>query len=208
MSNQVLDFFNTHYAKGRIGMIGGSDIRGWIVRNGQRGLTPDMEASRWSHVFIFGDKREDGRADGSVYIFESDLHVDIDAWQVINGVQESRLMKWCKDYVENACVLGINLTPEEQKAVTTKALELAYGEERFKYPLGELFGTLIAIIFRRMDKKNIFDERFSVHCSTYVRMCYQHIGKEILTGPVELANTSPEAIWQSQAFTFREEWHR
>ena len=206
--NQVLSFFNSHYAPGRIGIIGASDIRGWLVRNGQIGLTPDKKASLWSHVFILGDKREDGLTDGSVYIYESDLHVDVDQWQVINGVQESRLSKWSKDYIEHACVLGMDLTLDEQKIVTTKALELAYDEQRLTYPFGELFGTLLAIIFRKLNKKNIFDDKHAVQCATFVRMCYQHVGKEILTGPIDLTHSSPEAIFQSQVFTFREEWHK
>ena len=208
MSDQVLSFFNTHYAQGRIGLIGASDVRGWIIRNGQMGITLDKKASKWSHAFIMGEKREDGRTDGNIYIFESDLHISIDEWQVKNGIQENRLVKWCKDYVEYACVLGMELTADEQHAVVIKALEMAYDEEHLKYALGELFGTLWAIIFKKLSKKNIFDDKYAVQCATFVRMCYQHIGKEILIGPTDLTHTSPEAIYQSQVFTFREEWHK
>src|SRR2546422_507687 len=77
-----------------------------------------------------------------------------------------------------------------------------------RYPVGELFGTLWAIITRRLAKKNIFDDKHAVQCATFVRMCYQAIGHDPVTGAVHLTNTSPESFYQSQLFTFRKEWHR
>jgi hypothetical protein len=208
MNTQLLTFFRTHFASGRICLVGANDIVGQLIRNGQAKLTPDKKPSKWSHTFIMGEQRDDSRNDGSIYIYESDLHVSVAEWQVINGPQESRLVKWCNDTIEHACVLGLNITPVEQKSILRKALELT-GDEKMKYPVAELFGTLWAILTRRLSKKNIFDDKYAVQCSTFVRMCCQAIGKDILAGsPTDISNTSPEKIYQSQAFTFRQEWHK
>jgi hypothetical protein len=208
MNAQLLSFFRANYAPGRVCIVGANEPVGWLIRNGQSKITPDKKPSKWSHTFIMGEQRDDGRNDGSIYIYESDLHVSVAEWQVINGPQESRLVKWCNDTIEHAGVLGLNTTPIEQKTILRKALELT-SDEKMKYPVAELFGTFWAIITNRLSKKNIFDDKYAVQCSTFVRMCYQAIGKEILTGsPTDITNTSPEKIYQSQMFTSRQEWHK
>jgi len=208
MSEQVLAFFNAHYAPGRVCLIGANDTIGWLIRNGQAKLTPDKKASLWSHAFLMGERRQDGRTDGSIYIFESDLYVNTSAWQVLNGVQENRIVKWCQDSTEHACVLGLDISPAEEMSLLMKALELAYDEHHLRYPVGELFGTLWAILTNRLSKKNIFDDKFAVQCATFVRMCYEYINREIISGPIDLTHSSPEKIYQSQLFTFRREWHK
>lgn len=127
-----------------------------------------------------------------------------------NGAMESRLAKWCLDDVSHGCVLGLDLTPAQTSDLLTTALAYAYAydDEHLRYPVGELFGTLWAIITHRLSQKNIFDDRHAVQCATFVRMCYQKVGRDPVTGPIELTNTSPEAFYQSRAFTFRQEWHR
>jgi hypothetical protein len=205
MNDNVLAFFRANYAPGRICLIGANDAVGTVVRAGQAGLTPDKNPSKWSHTFIMGDIRDDGLNDGSIYIFESDLHVSPGELQVINGPQESRLAKWCIDSVEHACVLGIDLTSAEQRSVLRTALALA-GDENMKYPVGELFGTLWASIVKRMSSPNIFDDKSAVQCATFVRVCYKSISKDPLAAtPTDLSNTSPEKLYQSTFFTFRKE---
>jgi len=203
----LVEFFRKHYAPGRICLVGANDVIGNLIRNGQAALTPDLSPSLWSHCFIMGAQRNDGRDDGNIYMFESDLHVSTSSWQVLNGVQENRIIKWCKDSIEHACVLGMDLTDEEIKQLSMKSLYWAYDEQHLRYPIGELFGTLWAILCRRLNKKNIFDDKYAVQCATFVRMCYQSIDRDILTGPVDITHTSPEAIYQSNVFTFRQEWH-
>lgn len=208
MNSELLSFFNAHYKPGRICMVGANDVIGLLIRNGQAGLTLDGKPSLWSHTVLMGYRREDARTDGSIYIFESDLAVNINDWQVVNGVQENRISKWCRDTVEHACVLGMDLSQDEEKELVTHALHLAYDSQHLRYPVGGLFGTLWAIIFRRLSKKNIFDDKYAVQCASFVRMCYQHIKHDVLKSSVELSHTSPEAIFQSELFTFREEWHK
>jgi hypothetical protein len=208
MNQALADFFARHYAPGRIALVGAADLIGRLIRNGQAGLTPDRDPSRWSHTFILGERRDDGRSDGSIYIYESDLKVSVADWQVQNGVMESRLTKWCRDDIDHACVLGMELTASERERLLRQALQYAYDEQHLRYPIGELFGTLWAILTRRLSKRNIFDDRQAVQCATFVRMCYCHVDRDPLDETLELAHTNPEALYRSSAFDVREEWHQ
>jgi hypothetical protein len=209
VNQALLSFFNQHYAPGRVGLLGQDDLKGTLIRAAEASLTTDGRPSRWSHTFLFGERRRDGRTDGSIYIFESDLSVSVRDWEVQNGAMESRVVKWCLDDVSHGCVLGMDLTPAETAPLLTQALAYAYDEDHhLRYPVGELFGTLWAILTRRLSQKNIFTEQYAVQCAGFVRLCYQAIGKDPVTGPVDLTNTSPESFYRSRAFTFRQEWHR
>jgi hypothetical protein len=208
MNAALLDFFRQHYAPGRVGLIGASDLIGRLIRAGQTGLTPDLRRSRWSHSFMLGPTRDDGWTDGSIYIYESDLHVSTREWQVLNGAMESRLVKWCRDDIEHACVLGLDLSADESARLLQRALHYAYDPEHLRYPVGELFGTLWAILTRHLSKRNIFDDRYAVQCATFVRMCYRDIGRDPIAPAVDLTHTSPEALFQSPAFAVRAEWYR
>ncbi len=208
MNTELAAFFEQHYAPGRVALVGATDLIGRLIRDGQAGMTVDGKPSRWSHSVLLGEKRDDGRTDGNLYIYESDLQVSVTDWQVKNGVMESRLVKWCRDDIEHACVLGMDLPPDERVSLVRKALEYAYDETRLKYPIGELFGTLWAILTRRLNKKNIFDDKYAVQCATFVRMCYQHVGRDPLDSTIDLTHTAPEVLHRSDRFTFRQEWHR
>jgi hypothetical protein len=143
-----------------------------------------------------------------LFILESDFHFSWREFQFINGPQESLLEKWCKDSIEHACVLGMDLKPEEQRKVFSTGIDIAY-DERYRYPIKELFGTLWAMLTGTLHKRNIFDEKYAIQCATFVRMCYQAIGKDPLVGSTDnLSNTSPERLYQSSMFTLRQEWHR
>lgn len=207
MNTAVLNFFRNNYVPGRICLVETNDIMGKLIRDAQGELTTDKKPSKWSHVFVMGSQRDDGMNDGSIYIFESDLHVSPVEFQVINGPQESRLVKWCRDSVEHACVLGIAMTDEEQKAVLRKGLGLA-DDDRMEYPVLELFGTLWAMLTNHLREKNIFNDRYAIQCATFARECYRAANKDPLPrSDASLSNTSPEKIYQSTLFTFRTEWH-
>jgi hypothetical protein len=123
MSQTALEFFNTHHVAGSVCLIGANDAIGRLVRAGQAAMTPNGQPSLWSHSFLMGERRGDGRTDGSLYMFESDLQVSVKNWEVQNGAMESRPAKWCGDPTEHACVLGMNLSAAESGQVVTKALE-------------------------------------------------------------------------------------
>ncbi len=208
MNKTVLDFFRQYYAPGRVCLIGSANPIYKLIREGQSRLTKDGKPSRYNHTFLMGTLREDGWGDGGIYIYESDLHISVKEWEVRNGVMESRIVKWCLDDLEYAAVLGIELAQEQTKVLLQKALGYAYDDQHLIYPVGELFGTLWAIITDKLSKKNVFDDEHAVQCATFVRMCYRDIGKELILTGTHPTNTSPEEISQSQVFTFRQEWKK
>jgi hypothetical protein len=102
----------------------------------------------------------------------------------------------------------MDLEPEEQRKVLSTGIDIAY-DERYRYPIKELFGTLWAMLTGTLHKRNIFDEKYAIQCATFVRMSYQSVGKDPLLGSTDdLSNTSPERLYQSSSFTLRQEWHR
>ncbi|MBI3005295.1 MAG: hypothetical protein HYY49_07740 [Ignavibacteriales bacterium] len=202
MNQQLLDFFTKHYAPGRVALVGATDDMYMLIRAGQSSITADKKPSKYNHVFLLGEQRA-----GTIYILESDIHFSFKEIQFINGPQESKLEKWCMDTVEYAAVLGMDLTPDQQKEVLSKGLEISY-DDRYKYPVGELVGTLWAMITKTLHKKNIFDKEFAIQCATFVRTCYQSVDKDMITSNTHPSNTSPEEIAQSGMFTFKQEWRR
>jgi hypothetical protein len=207
MNTQALDFFRQNYAPGRVCLVGLTDPIYELIRIGQAKITPDHKRSKWNHAFLMGERRgSPGRE--KLFILESDLHFSWKEFQFINGPQESILEKWCKDSIEHACVLGMDLKPEEQRKILSTGIDIAY-DERYRYPIKELFGTLWAMLTGTLHKRNIFDEKYAIQCATFVRMCYQAIGKDLLVGSTDdLSNTSPGRLSQSAVFTFRQEWQR
>jgi hypothetical protein len=207
MNTDAFDFICKHYAPARICLVGLSDTMYELVRMGQSTITPDRARSRWNHAFLLGEQR------GwfwwkRTHIFESDFHFSFRQTQFINGPRESLLQKWCKDSIEHACVLGMPLTSAEEQKVLATASQIAH-DKRYRYPVEGLFGTLWAMRTGTLHKRNIFDLKYAVQCSSFVRMCYQAIGKDPLAESTDdISNTSPERISQSPLFTVRHEWHR
>jgi hypothetical protein len=207
MNKEAFDFIRKHYAPARVCLVGLSDPLFQLVRMGQSAITPDHARSKWNHAFLLGEQR------GwlwwkRTYILESDFHFSFRETQSIDGPLQSRLEKWSTDSIEHACVLGMSLTSGEEQKVLAKALEIAH-DERYRYPVRGLFGTLWAMVTRRLRRRNIFDMKYAIQCATYVRMCYQAIDKDPLAGSTDdISNTSPERLSQSPLFTVRHEWHR
>jgi hypothetical protein len=207
MNKEAFRFIRKHYAPARICLVGLSDPLYELVRIGQSKITPNHTRSKWNHAFLLGEQRGWFWWKRS-YILESDFHFSFREAQFINGPRESLLQKWCKDSIEYACVLGMPLTTEEEQKILAKALEIAH-DKRYRYPVEGLFGTLWAMRTGTLHKRNILDMKFAIQCSTYVRLCYQAVGKDPLAGSADdISNTSPERLSQSPSFTVRHEWHR
>ena len=207
MNKEAFHFIQKHYAPARVCLIGLSNPLYKLVRMGQASITPDRSRSKWNHSFLLAEQRG-WFGWKKTTIFESDFHFSFREAQFINGPRESLLQKWCKDSIEYACVLGMPLTTKEEQTVLAKASEIAH-DKRYRYPVEGLFGTLWAIWTGALHKRNIFDMEYAIQCSTYVRMCYQAIGKDPLADSTDdISNTSPERLSQSQVFTVRHEWHR
>jgi hypothetical protein len=209
LNEEVLGFFVSHYARGRVALVGATDFVSEAVRAGQKTLTRDGKPSLWSHVFIMGEVRPDRRGPGasmgrSPYIFESDLQIEPQRLQLRNGVQENWIGKWCHDLVEHSAVLDLSLTEHEQDIVLGTALQLC--DEQIQYPILELVGTWLAIVTRRLWAANPFDDPHAMYCSSFVRHCYREAGRDFLDQNISVSNTAPEHIAQSGPFVA--EWHR
>jgi len=198
--NELLQFFMTNYRPGAIGLVGTNDTIGKAIRAAQGMITKGYRASLWSHCFIFNELRLDRRVpDGgitkSLYLFESDLKVDAFKPQLRNGAQENWIGKWCKNTVENAAVIDLNLSDGQKDMVLATALQLI--DEQVLYPIQELLGTWWAIITRQEWKENPVDDPHAMYCSSFVRHCYNEAGKDFLDSSVSISNTAPEHIAQA-----------
>ena len=207
MNTEAFQFILKNYAPARVCLIGLGDPLYQLVRMGQASITPDHTSSQWNHSFLLGEQRGWFRWKRT-HIYESDFHLSLRDREFINGPRASLLQKWCKDSIEHACVLGLSLTAEEEQKVLGRALEIVR-DKRYRYPVEGLFGTLWALRTGTLQKRNIFDMKYAVQCSTFVRMCYQAIGKDPLAGSTDdISNATPERLSQSAFFTVHEEWHR
>ncbi len=194
---ELLKFFAEHYKAGAIGLVGTGDTIGLAIREAQKAVTPDHRASLWSHCFIFGDMRLDRRGDNrgltkSPYLFESDLKVNAFKPQLRNGAQENWTGKWCKEEVETAAVIALDLADNERDKVLGTALQLV--DEQVLYPIQELLGTWWAIITKRQWQDNPLDDRNAMYCSSFVRYCYKEAGRDFLDDSVSVSNTTPEDV--------------
>ena len=197
---QLLRFFTEHYKPGIIGIVGTKGTIGMAIREAQKAVTLDGEASLWSHCFIFGDLRLDRRGEGgtkskSPYIFESDLKVNVFKPQLRNGAQENWIGKYCREKVENAGVIDFGLSEGERDNVLATALQLV--DEQVLYPIHELLGTWWAIITKKEWLENPVDDPHAMYCSAFVSYCYKEAGLDFLGPQVSVSNTTPEHIAQA-----------
>jgi hypothetical protein len=197
---QLLQFFTTHYKPGIIGIVGTKGTIGSAIREAQKAVTVNGEASLWSHCFILGELRFDRRgANGtksiSPYIFESDLHVDLFKSQLRNGAQENWIGKHCRERVENAAVIDFGLSEDQRDDILATALQLV--DEQVLYPIHELLGTWWAIIAKKQWLPNPVDDPHAMYCSAFVRYCYKEAGRDFIGPEVSVSNTTPEDIARS-----------
>jgi hypothetical protein len=197
---KLLRFFTEHYKPGIIGIVGTKHTIGMAIREAQKAITVDGEASLWSHGFIFGDLRLDRRGKGgtksrSPYIFESDLKVDVFKPQLRNGAQENWIGKYCREKVENAGVIDFGFSETERENILATGLQLV--DEQVLYPIQELLGTWWAIITKKEWLPNPVDDPHAMYCSAFVRYCYNEAGADFLGPEVSVSNTTPEHIAQA-----------
>jgi len=200
INDKLLQFFTEHYKPGIIGIVGTKGTIGEAIREAQKAVTTDGEASLWSHCFILGDLRLDRRGAGGVkskspYIFESDLKVDVFKSQLRNGAQENWIGKYCREKVENAAIIDFGFSEEQRGNILATALQLV--DEQVLYPIHELLGTWWAIITNKQWLPNPLDDPHAMYCSAFVRYCYREAGADFLSGKVSISNTTPEDIAQA-----------
>jgi hypothetical protein len=200
LNPKLLEFFTTNYKPGVIGIVGTKDKFGLAIREAEKALTVDGKASLWSHCFILGDLRFDRRGPGgskvkSLYIFESDLHIDLFGPQLRNGAQENWVGKWCKEKVENAAVIDFGLSVDQEDYILATSLQLV--DEQVAYPIHELFGTWWAIIMKKQWLPNPVDDPHAMFCSAFTRHCYKEAGRDFIGPEISVSNTTPEDIAQA-----------
>jgi len=200
INRKLLRFFTDHYKPGIIGIVGTKGTIGMAIREAQKKITTDGEASLWSHCFILGDWRLDRRGKGgkktkSAYIFESDLKVNVFKPQLRNGAQENWIGKHCRKKVENAAVIDFGLSKSQTDDILATALQLV--DEQVLYPIQELLGTWWAIITKKEWRPNLVDDPHAMYCSAFVRYCYKKAGADFIGRKVSVSNTTPEHIAQA-----------
>jgi hypothetical protein len=200
LNPKLLEFFTTNYKPGVIGIVGTKDKFGLAIREAEKALTVDGKASLWSHCFILGDLRFDRRGPGgskvkSLYIFESDLHIDLFGPQLRNGAQENWVGKWCKEKVENAAVIDFGLSADQEDYILATSLQLV--DEQVAYPIHELFGTWWAIIMKKQWLPNPVDDPHAMFCSAFTRHCYKEAGRDFIGPEISVSNTTPEDVAQA-----------
>ncbi len=195
-ASQVLsisnDAFFAAYAKpGCVGLVGGSDTINRLIRRAQRRQTKDKNSSRYSHAFLCGPIREDGR----LWLLESDLDMHRERIQL--GVQENRIDKYSDDdafpYV---AILDFGLTAQQFREMYATGLQLVAG--RVQYSLRE-----IAALFLKLKtsapraKPNRLAQDNAFFCSALVQHLYLHIGIDF-DRTVDTKLTSLEDIVQTK----------
>jgi len=200
-NKDLLAFFLRHFRPGRIGLVGTDDFIGEAIREAQRTLTLDGRDSKWSHAFLMGERR----VDGNFYIFESDLEPDFERPQVKNGAQESPLAKWTVEEVKYAAVLDMGIEDDAIPALLSTALTFVH-EREIAYSISQLVGTWLQIIRAQIWRPNPFEDMKALYCSSFVRYCYQSIGRDIVGQDIHLSNTAPEHLWQSSSIVDRQRW--
>jgi hypothetical protein len=197
LNDNLLMFFVNNYKPGLIGLVGTKDLIGISIREAQRTVTGDGQASLWSHCFVLGDLRLDRRGPAnaiskSPYIFESDLKMKLFKPQLRNGAQENWIGKWCNMHVENAALIDFGISENESNSILATALQLV--DEQVLYPIQELLGTWWSIITMRQWKENPLNDPHAMYCSSFVRHCYKEAGRDFSDNTISVSNTTPEDI--------------
>lgn len=185
LSNEA--FLEEHSAPGRIGLAGGSHFVDRTIRSVLRAQRADGTPSDWSHAFLCGERRSDGRH----WILESDL--EIHKKQIRLGVQENRAAKYFdEDAYPNLAILDFGLSDEAARRVVAAALDVLAGLAR--YSLRELVGTLLALHRPSLrGRQNLLAREGSLYCSAFVQHCYAAAGIDLAPN-VAGKNTTPEDL--------------
>jgi hypothetical protein len=182
LSNE--QFLEQYAAPGRVGLCGGVDTINKVIRKLQHHVTADGHRSPWSHAFLCGARRIDGRH----WVLESDL--DLRHKQIRLGVQENRIDRYHDvETFPNLAILDFELDDAKTKAVLTSALDLLSGLQT--YSVAELIGTLVAMQSANLRKRrNLLEREGALFCSAMVQHCYHAAGIEFVPG-VDRKNVTP-----------------
>ena len=175
---------------GRIGLCGGDSLIDRGIARAERHATPDGQWSRWTHAFVFGERRSDGH----LWIIESDLQVLRGHLQF--GVQENRTTKYHDEQLYSSlAILDFQLPSEQVHRVVAAGLELVSG--RTRYSLREILGILIALRHPTLRPRgNLLDRDNAFFCSALVRHLFAKVGCDLTPG-LDVKHTAPEDLFRS-----------
>ena len=181
------EFLERHARPGRVGLSGGATLVDKAICRAERHLDDQERWGEWSHAFIF----EGRRADDHHWVIESDLQIQRKHIQL--GVQENRITKYFDEKLyPNLAVLDFGLTEEKVVTLLREGLELV--ANRTRYSLRELFGTLIALRYQGLRRReNLLARDRSVFCSAFVQNIFRKAGLDLAPGLGE-KHTTPEDI--------------
>lgn len=185
MSNR--EFLETYAQPGRIGLVGGETAIEKVIRRAERHIDEAKRWSRWSHVFVFGERR----CDGHFWLIESDIHIA--RKHIRLGAQENRISKYFDESTfTSLAVLDFGLATGQVHALLSEGLELVAG--RIRYSLRELMGALIALRKPALrGRENLLARDQSFYCSAFVQHLFAKIGIDLAPG-VQDKNSTPEDI--------------
>lgn len=184
------EFFATHAAPGRIGLVGGTALIDRAICRAQRHVDGERKWSYWSHAFLMQGPRHDGHH----WVIESDL--DVRRRHIRLGVQENRMTKYHDEQLySTVAVLDFGLSEEQTAAVLTEGLNLV--ADRTCYSLRELVGVLVAMKNQRLrGKANILSQEKSLFCSALVRHLFRAAALD-LAPHLDVKHTAPEDLARS-----------
>jgi hypothetical protein len=185
MSNR--QFLETYAQPGRIGLVGGETAIEKAICRAERHVDKAKRWSRWSHVFVFGERR----CDGHYWLIESDIHIA--RKHIRLGAQENRITKYFDEATfTSLAVLDFGLTPSQITPLLSEGLELVAG--RVRYSLRELMGALIALRKPELrGRENVLARDQSFYCSAFVQHLFAKTGIDLVPG-VRDKNSTPEDI--------------
>ncbi|NBV24381.1 MAG: hypothetical protein EBS05_20985 [Proteobacteria bacterium] len=184
------EFLEQFARPGRVGLCGGDTLIDRGIARAERHATPDGQWSRWTHAFIFGERRTDGHQ----WVIESDLQLL--RGHVQFGVQENRTTKYHDEKLYSSlAVLDFQLPPDAVNRVVAEGLELV--SSRVRYSLREILGTLIALRHPTLrERGNLLDRDHSFFCSALVRHLYSKVNHDLTPG-LDVKHTAPEDLFRS-----------
>jgi hypothetical protein len=184
------EFLEQFAQPGRVGLCGGDTLIDRGIARAERHATPDGAWSRWTHAFVFGERRSDGH----LWIIESDIQLL--RGHVQFGAQENRTTKYHDEKLYSSlAVLDFQLPPESVNRVVVEGLELV--SNRTRYSLREILGILIALRHPTLrGRSNLLDRDNAFFCSALVRHLFSKAGLDLTPG-LDVKHTAPEDLFRS-----------
>ena len=188
MTNE--EFFEKYAGEGMVGLVGGTHFIDEGIKKAQRKITSDKKNSPFSHAFIIGEKRKDGKR----WIIESDF--EFQKKQLRVGAQENRIDKYFNEKAyPNLAVLDFKLSKQNGDLILKESLDLVAG--RATYSLREIWGIMLS--FGSEDKRkteNTFSRDNAFVCSTFVQHLYLKAGIQF-NEQVSLNHVTPQDIYNT-----------